>query len=64
MDAKKCGLSTHSLLSEGQRVLLRKSSFERVVAGNSVEFWRWQPKVIEKKWQEMNQKVEVTVRWF
>jgi hypothetical protein len=40
------------LLSEAERVQLKKSSSESVVK-NLVEFWRWQSKVIEKKWQEM-----------
>jgi hypothetical protein len=41
-------------LSEVERLQLKKSSFERVVVENWDEFWRWQSKVIEKKWQEMN----------
>jgi hypothetical protein len=39
------------LLSEAERVQLKKSSFELIVVKNLVEFWRWQSKVIEKKWQ-------------
>jgi hypothetical protein len=31
----------------------QRKSFERVVR-NWVEFWRWQSKMIEKKWQETN----------
>jgi hypothetical protein len=41
------------LLAEGERVQLKNSSFEGDVK-NWVEFWRWQLKVIEKKWQERN----------
>jgi histone H3/H4 len=44
-------------LSEVERVQLKKSSFERVVK-NSVEFWRWQAKAIEKKWQERDYAVK------
>jgi hypothetical protein len=43
-----------SELSEVERVQLKKSSFERVVVEKWVEFWRWQSKVIEKKWQARN----------
>jgi hypothetical protein len=32
----------------------QRRSFELVVVENWVEFWRWQSKAIEKKWQEMN----------
>jgi hypothetical protein len=28
------------------------SEVERVVVKDWVEFWRWQSKMIEKKWQE------------
>jgi hypothetical protein len=42
------------VLSQVERVQLKKSSLERVVVENLAEFWRWQSKVIEKKWQEMN----------
>jgi hypothetical protein len=45
-------------LSEVERVQLKKSSFELVVFKNWVEFWRWQSKEIEKKWQEKNLAVE------
>jgi hypothetical protein len=41
------------LSSEVERVQLKKSSFELDVE-KWVEFLRWQYKVIEKKWQEMN----------
>jgi hypothetical protein len=41
-------------LSEVERVELKKNSFEWVFIENWVEFWRWQLKAIEKKWQEMN----------
>jgi hypothetical protein len=41
-------------LSEVGRFQLKKSSSERVVVKKWVEFWRWQSKVIEKKWQERN----------
>jgi hypothetical protein len=37
------------LLSEVERAQLKKSLFEGVVE-NWVEFWRWQSKMIEKKW--------------
>jgi hypothetical protein len=30
------------LLSEVERVQLKKSSIERVIVENSVKFWRWQ----------------------
>jgi hypothetical protein len=40
-------------LTEVERVQLKKSSFERAVVENWVEFWRWQSKLIEKKRQEM-----------
>jgi hypothetical protein len=40
-------------LSVVERVKLQKSSFKSVVE-NWVEFWRWQSKAIEKKWQEIN----------
>jgi hypothetical protein len=43
-----------SQLSEFGRVKLKKSSFESVVVKKWVEFWRWQSKMIEKKWQERN----------
>jgi hypothetical protein len=43
-----------SELSEVEIVQLKKSSFELVVVENLFEFWRWQSKVIEKKWQEIN----------
>jgi hypothetical protein len=43
------------LLSEVERIQLKKSSFEGVVVENWVEFCRRQSKVIEKKWQERNQ---------
>jgi hypothetical protein len=35
-----------------KRVPMKNSSFELVVR-KRVEFWRWQSKVIEKKWQQM-----------
>jgi hypothetical protein len=35
-----------------ERVQSKKSSFGRVPAENWVEFWRWQSKVREKKWQD------------
>jgi hypothetical protein len=38
-----------SELLEIERVQMKRSSFE-----NWVEFWRWQSKVNEKKWQERN----------
>jgi hypothetical protein len=41
-------------LSVVERVVLKKISFEFVVVENLVEFWRWQSKVIKKKWQDMN----------
>jgi hypothetical protein len=41
------------LLSEVERVQLKKSSFELLVE-NWVEFWRCQSIVIKKKWQERN----------
>jgi hypothetical protein len=40
--------------SEAERVQLKKSSFERVIVENWVEFWRWQSKVLAKKWQKIN----------
>jgi hypothetical protein len=40
-------------MSEFERIQLRKSSLEGVVE-NGIEFWRWQSKVIEKEWQEIN----------
>jgi hypothetical protein len=43
-----------SELTEVERVQLKKSSYESFVVKNWVEFWRWQSKVIEKKWQEKN----------
>jgi hypothetical protein len=46
------------LLSEVERVQLKKSSFELVVVENWVKLWRWQSKVIEKKRQAMNQTVQ------
>jgi hypothetical protein len=46
----KAGLVEKSYLSEVERVQLKKSSFELVVVKNWVEFWRWQSKVVEKKW--------------
>jgi hypothetical protein len=42
------------LLSEVERVQLKKSSIKLVVVKNWVEFWRWQSKMIEKIWQERN----------
>jgi hypothetical protein len=36
-----------------KRIALKKSPFELVVK-KWVEFWRWQSKVIEEKWQQMN----------
>jgi hypothetical protein len=36
-------------LSEVERVQMKKSSFEEVIAKKWVEFWRWQSKVTEKK---------------
>jgi hypothetical protein len=33
---------------------LKMSSFERVIVKNWVEFWRWQSKVTNEKWQERN----------
>jgi hypothetical protein len=39
-----------SQLSEAERVRLKKSLFQLIVVENLVEFWRWQSKVIEKKW--------------
>jgi hypothetical protein len=30
------------------------SSIELVIVKKWVKFWRWQSKMIEKKWQEMN----------
>jgi hypothetical protein len=41
-------------LSDVERVQLKKSSFESTVVKNWVEFWRWQSKETEKKWQERN----------
>jgi hypothetical protein len=35
-----------------------EKKFESVVVKNYVEFWRWQWKIIEKKWQERNQAVQ------
>jgi hypothetical protein len=43
-----------SSLSEVQRVRLKKSSFEWVLVKNWIEFWKWQPKDFEKKWQGKN----------
>jgi predicted metal-binding transcription factor (methanogenesis marker protein 9) len=40
-------------LSEVERFYLKKNLFELVV-----EFWRWQSKVTEKKWQETNRTVQ------
>jgi hypothetical protein len=42
------------LLSEVERVQLKKRSFKLVVVKKWVEFWRWQLKVIEKKWEGRN----------
>jgi hypothetical protein len=50
----KQGSTGKSQLSEDERVLLTKSSFECVAVENRVQFWRRQSKVIEKKRQEMN----------
>jgi hypothetical protein len=50
---KNDSVEKSQLLSEVERVELKKSSFESVVK-NLVEFWRWQSKMIEKKWQERN----------
>jgi hypothetical protein len=36
----------------------KKRSSERDVVENCFEFWRWQLKVIEKKWEETNQIVQ------
>jgi hypothetical protein len=47
-------LGSSQVLSEVERVQLKKSSFELVVVTKWVEFWRWQSKVTEKKWQERN----------
>jgi predicted nucleic acid-binding protein len=47
-------LESRQVLSEAERVQLKKSSFQRVIIENLVEFWRWQSKVIVKKWQERN----------
>jgi hypothetical protein len=41
-------------LSEVERVQLKKSSFESVAVQIWIEFWTWQSKVIEKKWQKKN----------
>jgi hypothetical protein len=35
-------------LSEVERVLLKKGSFELVAVKKWVEFWRWQSEVVEK----------------
>jgi hypothetical protein len=43
-----------SYLSEVERVQLKKISFESVAVKKWVEFWRWQSKVTEKKWQGRN----------
>jgi hypothetical protein len=45
---KKCS-AAYTQLSEAERVQLKKSSLELVVAVKWVGFWRWQSKVIEKK---------------
>jgi predicted nucleic acid-binding protein len=50
-------LSSELLSEVERRVQRKKSSYESVVK-NWVEFWTWQSKVIEKKWQEMNQSVQ------
>jgi hypothetical protein len=43
----------------------QRRSFESVVFENWVEFWRWQSKVIEKKWYEMNETVQRRLHvWF
>jgi hypothetical protein len=47
---KKGSAEKNQLLLDVERVQLKKL---RVVVENWVEFWRWQSKVIEKKWQEM-----------
>jgi hypothetical protein len=41
-----------SQLSEAERVQLKNGLFERVYVEIWVEFWRWQSKVIEKKWKK------------
>jgi hypothetical protein len=51
---KKGSAKKNSMLSEAKRVQLKKSSFESAVVENWVKFGRWQSKMIEKKWQEMN----------
>jgi predicted nucleic acid-binding protein len=51
---KKGSVEKSQLFSEVERVKMKKSSFERVSVENWVEFWRWQSKVIEIKWKEMN----------
>jgi hypothetical protein len=53
----KKGSVEKSQLSEVERIQLKKGSFDLVVVKNWVEFWRWQSKVIEQKWQERNQGV-------
>jgi hypothetical protein len=42
---KKGSVEKSQLLSEVERIQLKKSSFELVVVENLVEFWRWQSKV-------------------
>jgi predicted flavoprotein YhiN len=54
---KNGSTETRQLLSEAERVQLKKTLSEGIVE-NWVEFWTWQSKVIEKKWQEMNQSVQ------
>jgi hypothetical protein len=54
VDIKKTSFEKqHKQLSEVERAQFKKCSFQRVVK-NWVKFWRWQWKVIEKKWQERN----------
>jgi hypothetical protein len=60
-EVEKVRLKKSWLLSEVEKVRLKKSLFELVVVENWVEFWRWQSKVSEKKWQEMNQTVETRI---
>jgi hypothetical protein len=59
--SKRAPLAKNLCFLRGQCKLVTKkgsktgsSSIELDVAKNLVEFWRWQSKVTEKKWQERN----------